>query len=148
MLKHPPQIQRLPAMLRTLAFLLCCLTFAVPAHAIVFKSEIVESNWDNWCYFHNGTHYLYYLIADHGPWSGFGVASSTDGMHWQDHGWAIRASDKMVEYLGTGAVWKASDFVTSGKFLCNYSDYRKEPESDKKTQNIFFAWSTDLIHWN
>jgi hypothetical protein len=128
--------------------LLTVLLLTGRAQAIVFKSEVVRANWDNWCYYHNGTYYLYYLITEHSGGEGFGVASCSDGVHWRDHGWAIRASDKMVDYLGTGAVWKAADFAASGKFLCNYSEWRKEGGAGKPTQNILFAWSTDLIHWN
>jgi len=88
-----------------------------------------------------------FLIQEHGIGDGFGVATSKDGVHWDDHGWAIRPSDKMVTFLGTGAVWKAPDFDQTGKFLCNYSEWRIEPETGRQTQNILFAWSTDLIHW-
>ena len=116
-------------------------------HAMIFKSEVVSAQWDNWCYYHDGVHYLYYLITERSGGEGFGVATSRDGVHWDDHGWAIRASDKMVEYLGTGAVWQSPDFARTGKFLCNYSEWRLEEATGKKTQNILFAWSTDLIHW-
>lgn len=118
--------------------------------AMNFKSLLVPGHWDNWCYFNNDTYYLYYLINSQKPgvlWDGFGVATSKDGVHWEDHGYALRASDKMTWYMGTGAIWKSPDFEKSGKFICNYSEYRQEPETGKRIQNIFFAWSTDLIHW-
>jgi len=115
---------------------------------MIFKSDLVPAQWDTWSYYHNNTFYLYYLIAGRNGFDGFGVATSPDGVHWRDHGWAIRASDHMVEYLGTGAVWKAVDFETSGRFICNYSEWREEPATGRKTQNILFAWSTDLIHWH
>jgi len=115
---------------------------------MIFKSSIVKAQWDTWCYYHKGTYYLYYLITEESPGEGgFGVATSKDGVHWEDQGWAIRASSKMVNYLGTGAVWKSVDFEKTGRFICNYSEWRKE-EDGKCTQNILFAWSTDLIHWN
>jgi hypothetical protein len=118
---------------------------------MMFKSDLVFAQWDTWVYLHDGTYYLYYLITSDRPdigFDGFGVATSTDGVHWQDHGRAIGPSDKMVLFLGTGAVWKAADFETSGRFICNYSEFRAEPGSEKPTQNILFAWSTDLIHWH
>lgn len=114
---------------------------------MVFRSTEVADQWDTWCYHHDGMYYLYYLISGDRLGEGFGVASSSDGVHWQDHGWALRASDEMVRYLGTGAVWKASDFDTSGLFVCNYSEWREEPNG-RVTQNILFAWSTDLIEWH
>ena len=113
---------------------------------MIFKSDQVKAQWDTWVYYHNGTYYLYYLITEDSPGEGFGVATSTDGVHWHDHGWALRASDQMVRYLGTGAVWKSMDFEKTGRFICNYSERREEVDG-KITQNILFAWSTDLIHW-
>ena len=52
----------------------------------------------------------------------------------------------MVTYLGTGAVWKSPDFDNSGRFICNYSEWRVE-EDGRQTQNILFAWSDDLMNW-
>lgn len=112
---------------------------------MIFCSNQVKAQWDTWAYYHQGTYYLYYLITEDSPGEGFGVATSTDGVHWQDHGWAIRASEQMVRYLGTGAVWKAADFGETGRFICNYSEHRVEKDG-QITQNILFAWSTDLIH--
>ena len=75
---------------------------------MIFRSDLVKAQWDTWCTHHNGSYYLHYLITEH-VGEGFGVAISTDGVHWTDLGWAIRASDQMVRYLGTGSVWKAVD---------------------------------------
>ena len=113
---------------------------------MIFKSDQVKAQWDTWAYYHQGTYYLYYLITEDSPGEGFGVATSSDGVHWHDHGWALHASDKMVRYLGTGAVWKSTDYDKTGRFICNYSEHREE-EDGTTTQNILFAWSTDLIHW-
>ena len=114
---------------------------------MIFKSDIVEAHWDNWCHYHEGTYYLYYLITERSPGEGFGLATSNDGVHWEDHGWVVRESDKNLKYLGTGAVWKDPNFEETGRFICNYSEHREEANG-KVTQNILFAWSTDLIHWN
>ncbi len=115
------------------------------ADGMVFKSDTVTGQWDTWCYYHEGTYYLYYLITEK-TGEGFGVATSKDGVHWKDRGWAIRQSKKNTYYLGTGSVWKSPDFAKTGKFLCNYSEHRID-KSGKRTQNILFAWSKDLIHW-
>lgn len=115
--------------------------------SMFFKSKLVSAHWDTWMYFYQDTFYLYYLITEHSPGEGFGVATSPDGVTWTDHGWAIRASDKMVKYLGTGAVWQPIDFDISHRFICNYSEWR-EDEAGQMTQNILFAWSEDLINWN
>ena len=112
---------------------------------MIFRSELFSATWDTWMFFHHGTYYLYYLITQTGYGEGFGVATSTDGVHYTDHGAALLASEKMEIYLGTGAVWKAPDFETSGFFICNYSEWRKH--LDGVRQNILFATSKDLIHW-
>jgi len=111
---------------------------------MIFRSEMVSAHWDTWCYFHEGTYHLYYLVTESSPGEGFGVATSTDGVHWRDHGWAVRASDRMVHFLGTGSVWP--DPGREGRFLCNYSEHRLD-DSGKRRQCILFAWSDDLIHW-
>ncbi len=114
--------------------------------SMFFKSKGVDAHWDTWMFYHEGTFYLFYLITEYSPGEGFGLATSPDGVTWTDHGWAIKASDKMVTYLGTGAVWKSPDFDSSGRFICNYSEWRVE-EDGRQTQNIFFAWSEDLMNW-
>jgi len=116
------------------------------AYGMIFKSDTVTGQWDTWCYHHDGTYYLYYLITEK-TGEGFGVATAKDGVHWKDRGWAIRTSKKNTFYLGTGSVWKSPDFKKTGRFLCNYSEHRKD-KAGKRTQNILFAWSKDLIHWN
>jgi len=121
------------------------------ANAMLFKSDIFISDsagagWDTWGCFHNGTYYLYYQIKENATYGqGFGVANSSDGVHWTDHGWAIHESDKNTYYCGSGSIWKSADYDTSGKFICNYSEHRQV--DGKRTQNILFAWSTDFIHW-
>ena len=114
--------------------------------SMFFKSDGVDAHWDTWMFYNEGTFYLFYLITEYSPGEGFGLATSPDGVTWTDHGWAIKASDKMVTYLGTGAVWKSPDYESSGRFICNYSEWRVE-EDGRQTQNIFFAWSEDLMNW-
>lgn len=112
---------------------------------MIFKSTHAAKTWDTWVYYHAGTYYLYYMISDQFVCDGFGVATSTDGVSWYDHGWALHPSEQMVRYLGTGYTWKDPDFPRTGRFFCNYSEWRKE--DDKQVQHLLFAWSTDLIHW-
>lgn len=113
---------------------------------MIFKCK-EHLTWDTWVYYYNGVYYAYYLITDISPGEGFGVAVSTDGIHFEDKGICISASDKMVFYLGTGAIWKSPYFEQDKLFLCNYSEWRKDEETGLNVQNIFFAKSTDLIHW-
>ena len=104
--------------------------------------------WDTWLYYHQGTHYLYYLTM--GPterqgWHGQGVAMATskDGMHWDEVGVVIPKDDGATG-MGSGAVWKASDFETTGRYIMNYSSWF---DWAIESQFIRFAESTDLMHW-
>ncbi len=112
---------------------------------MLFTSKFTSRMWDTWLYHHAGVFYLYYLITEEGPGAGFGVATSTDGVHWEDHGWGLRASEQVQRYLGTGSVWKDPNFDRTGRFLCNYSEWRLEGKHF--VQYIYFAWSDDLLHW-
>ncbi len=103
--------------------------------------------WDTWMYFYGGKYYLYYLITDRSGGEGFGVAVSEDGIRYRDLGTAVTASEKMVIYLGTGAVWQSTDFPRDKTFICNYSEWRKDEETGENYQSIFFATSKDLIRW-
>ena len=71
---------------------------------MIFKSDNVKAHRDTWAYYHEGTYYLYYLITERSAGEGFGVATSEDGVHWHDHGWAIRESERNLVFLGIGAV--------------------------------------------
>lgn len=108
---------------------------------MLFRTNTADATWDTWMYYDRGVYYLYYLITEHSPGESFGVAVSTDGVHWEDRGPQLWASSRMVEYLGTGAVWP----LGGSAFACNYSEWRESPEGI--SQNIYFARSSDLVHW-
>lgn len=112
---------------------------------MLFKSDRVSSHWDTWIYYYENRFYLYYLLANREKWDGFGVATSEDGLRWKDHGQVVYASEKMVNFLGTGMVWQAPEGSTGKRFICNYSEYRQD--SNDLYQTILFACSDDLIHW-
>lgn len=113
---------------------------------MIFKPDTCSAAWDTWMYCEHGSYYLYYLITEHSPGEGFGVAVSEDGIHFRDLGKAISASDEMVFYLGTGSIWKSVDFADSGLYCCNYSEWRRWGEDMQ--QCILFAVSKDLVHWD
>jgi len=96
-------------------------------------------------YYYRKVYYLYYLITEKSGGEGFGVATSIDGVHFDDYGKVLGASDKMVIYLGTGSVWKLNDPQIKDTFICNYSEWRKC--GDEIQQIILFAVSYDLLHW-
>ncbi len=106
--------------------------------------------WDTWLCLHQGTYYLYYLVADKASWEGVGLATSTDGVHFSEVGTVIEKKPD-ANWLGTGSVWRAADFAATGRFLCNFSEWRngkpEEPSPSDGRQTIFFAESTDLINW-
>ncbi|MGX9347260.1 hypothetical protein [Microbacterium sp. KNMS] len=104
---------------------------------MLFSSTTNSTLWDVWLYHENGIHHLFYLANSRPdrPWDGIGLATSTDGVHFADHGMIItKAPD--AEYLGAGHTWKAGD-----KYVFNFS------ESRNGRLEIFFAESDDLLHW-
>lgn len=113
---------------------------------MLFRSQLFDTTWDTWMYYYEGKYYLYYLITESTPGEGFGVAVSDDAITFKDYGKQIGASDNMVVYLGTGSVWKDVNFEKSKMFICNYSEWRQDKEG-RNVQNILFATSYDLIHW-
>ena len=103
---------------------------------MLYQPQKTFRMWDTWLYFHNGVHYLFYLhktTEDH--WDGMSVATSTDGVHFDEVGHIIEKRGD-VGWLGTGSVWRAGD-----RFILNFS------ESREGVQAVFFAESEDLIHW-
>jgi len=81
-------------------------------------------------------HYLFYLHKSTGEVSdGVSLAISTDGVHYKEIGPILQKRND-ANWLGTGAVWKSGD-----KFILNFSEERNG------VQAIYFAKSSDLIHW-
>ena len=113
--------------------------------ALMFHSLAVTKQWDTWAFVENGTWYAYYLITEHGPGEGFGVATSSDAVHWKDHGYVWHGPSWTEHHWweGTSSVWRAPDYNRTGRYLINYSEY---PNGGKQT--ITFAESYDLIHWS
>ena len=102
---------------------------------------------DTWVIYNEGTFFLYYLVTtSHLMSDGIGLATSVDGVHWQEHGSVIRAGEKSINWIGSGMVWKSPEYQKNGKWICNYSEWRKDDDG-KTVQVILFAESTDLYHW-
>lgn len=100
-----------------------------------------ERMWDSWVTLHQGTWHLYYLMNRRKEkWDRIGLTLSEDGVHWKEHGPVLHKKDASVDWLGTGSIWKASDFTLTGRFIMNFSEWTDQ-------QGIGFAESTDLIHW-
>lgn len=105
------------------------------------RSPDTGNMWDTWLYLHEGTYYLYSLCTTGKPWNNISMASSPDGVHWTEIGRVIKMNPQAVG-MGTGSTWKSPDFENDGKFIMNFSQaFPGQPQS------IYFAESTDLIHW-
>ena len=101
--------------------------------------------WDTWLYLHEGVYYLYYLAAsrdavDDQPWDNISMATSPDGVNWTELG-PVLHKRPAATWMGTGSTWKSPTCETDGKFFMNFSEWRGP------RQTIFFAESTDLVHW-
>lgn len=142
-----------------LAVLVCTLLLvhcSGRSQALMFQSANVTSQWDTWAFVENGTFYLFYLVTEHSPGEGFGMATSTDGQHWADHGFVYHGPswEEHKWWMGTGSVWRAADFAKTGRYLVNWSEAPGKDggpnngSSPAGYQNISFAESYDLIHWS
>ncbi len=96
--------------------------------------------WDTWLYWHEGIYYLYYLAKSGGRWDNISMATSPDGVHWKELG-RVLSKRKDTTWMGTGSTWKSPRYDKDGKFFMNFSEWRGP------RQTIFFAESTDLLHW-
>ena len=112
-----------------------------PPQSMFFQARGLKSQWDTWLYYHQGTYYLYILAGAGGNWDGIAMADSPDGVHWTDRGLVLRKADG-VTWLGTGSTWKSPRFDRDKKYFLNFSEWRGD------RQTIFFAASSDLLHWN
>ena len=93
-------------------------------HGMMFQSYAVTSQWDTWAFVENSTYYAYYLVTEHSPGEGFGVATSPDGQHWTDHGYVFHGPSWTEHHWwqGTGSVWRAPDYNRTGR--CVHSSAR------------------------
>lgn len=96
--------------------------------------------WDTWLYWHQGTYYLYYLARSAEAWDNISLATSSDGVNWQELG-PILTKGPGVTWMGTGSTWKNPTPGQGAPYQLNFSEW-KGPR-----QTIFFAESDDLIHW-
>lgn len=126
----------------TLTVSLLLILCASSARALTFKPREAHL-WDTWLFYQDGTWHLYYLIASEWKeWDGVGVATSQDGVHWEERGTPIMKRDDAV-WLGTGSTWRSPLFAKDGRFICNFSE---QPRGE--AQHIYFAESRDLLKWD
>jgi hypothetical protein len=97
--------------------------------------------WDTWLFHRDGVYYLYYLANCGNSWDNISLATSPDGVHWSEQGVILRKRPDAV-WMGTGSTWASPVPHDPPKYFLNFSEWRGEQ------QTIFFAESTDLVHWN
>ncbi|MEI6782855.1 MAG: hypothetical protein WCQ21_18260 [Verrucomicrobiota bacterium] len=107
-------------------------------------SQQTGAMWDTWLYYQEGMYYLYHLAGPLSPpaFHGVALATSPDGVHWTERG-VVLPKARDVVWMGSGSVWKSCNFEKDKKFIMNFSEWRG-PDG---RQSIFFAESTDLVHW-
>ncbi|MCX6877093.1 MAG: hypothetical protein NTW21_25275 [Verrucomicrobia bacterium] len=90
--------------------------------------------WDVCVFHHDGTYHLGYTANSQGVPTGFGVATSSDGVHWKDRGIVRKET-------GSGFIWKSPDFQQDGKFQYNTVVFSYPGPG----QRIGFLESSDLF---
>jgi predicted GH43/DUF377 family glycosyl hydrolase len=106
-----------------------------------YTPQRVGQLWDTWLYFYKGQYYQYYLAGKGGKWDSFELMTSKDGVNWQQFG-RILEPRKGTTWMGTGHIIEAPGFENHSKWIMNYSEWFGEK------QDIMFATSDDLVHWN
>ena len=111
---------------------------------LFYKAQTTGIMWDTWLYWYEDVYYLYYIVGrsenDAIYFTGIGMATSADGVHWREIGLVLEMADG-VTMLGTGSVWAVPTHDGAPRFIMNFSEMRDN------AQSIFFAESTDLLHW-
>jgi hypothetical protein len=128
---------------------LAVLALFIQSAAMFFTTDPSHPTWDTWSFYETGLEYgpffEYYLAfcPGVGTWCGFGVATSSDGVHWSDQGVVLtRDANATGGYLGTGSVWRAPPGANYS-YIVNFSQQYGSPNE----QHIFFATSNDLVTW-
>lgn len=113
--------------------------------SMFYKAQHQETGnmWDVWLHHHEDTYFLYYLanITNRWHWDNISMATSPDGVHWTEKGPILKKTPG-AKGMGTGSTWKSPAFEKDGKFYMNFSE-----QMPGEPQNIYFAESTDLLHW-
>jgi len=110
-----------------------------------FKPKLNRNLWDTFVYYHNNMYYLYYLVSDPTNLYGVCLATSKNGVHWDETG-MVFAKSKDARWMATGAIMKSPTFEKDGVFRMSFSEWRG-PEDDIGQQSLFTAESTNLIDW-
>jgi hypothetical protein len=120
------------------------------APAILYKPKQCKVLWDVWVVYEEGMYYLYHVSYKHSYWDGISMATSKDGLHWDEIGEVISKPEDAVWLGGCSSFWKLETLGPDGKpakkYVTSFSEWRG-PESTVGQQTIFFAESTDMLQW-
>jgi len=105
-----------------------------------YTPQRVGQLWDTWLYFYDGLYYQFYLAGIPGEWDCFELMTSKDGVNWQEIGKILEPREGTV-WMGTGHIIESRNFKDQPQWIMNYSEW-----FDDK-QDIMFATSYDLLHW-
>lgn len=107
-----------------------------------------EKLWDTWLVERDQVFYLFYIrispqAGSSGAlpklgegWDGISLATSTDLLHWTQHG-PVLEKHPDAAWLGTGMIHRVGD-----RYVMNFSEERPAGQ-----QTVSFAVSTDLYQW-
>ncbi len=88
---------------------------------MIYKPKMVAMMWDTWMYHDGNTYFLYYLVTEHSPGEGVCLATSKDGVHWEEVGLILPLAND-AQWLGTGSVWKALVPEKASTYIMNFSE--------------------------
>ena len=110
--------------------------------AMVFKPE-TGSMWDPTILWHDGQYYAYMMYDTEGDDAYCLLATSPDGVHWEDQGKIISEHERT-----DGASFFKCFVVQAGnKFIMNHGVGRFEGKHQLPQDTMRFFQSTDLRHW-
>jgi hypothetical protein len=88
---------------------------AMPAQSMFFRATTMGGQWDTWLYWHEGTYYLF-LLAGEDKWHSIVMATSQDGVHWNETG-AVLGKAPGVTWMGSGSTWKSPNYEKDKKLI-------------------------------
>ena len=127
---------RLCSLVRVCAVTMCLIAASsLTVSAMTFKPTAGRMG-DICVLHHDGTYYLGYTTNIKGEQTAFGIATSSDGVHWKDRGIVRKGT-------GSGSLWKSPNFKKDGKFQYHSQLF----DYPGPGQRIGFFESSDLFHW-
>jgi len=105
-----------------------------PRNGFLYQPS-VGSFWDPTVIYANNQYYMYTMYGGDAVW----LATSADGVHWEDYGVVLKSQD-----FKNNRVWKQYVHKVGNRYIMNYGAF-SEPTSNNNL--LRFYESEDLIHW-